>query len=200
MGGRGSGRTSSYGFFAEKCEDYRSIDLAWLRKQNCLRLGYSGRITWSRKGIVTAAIGYRIEAPGLRLHYRHQSHGDTEWRDVNELIPFTRTGTAFNGQRLWFECLSCRGACRILYGGALYRCRRCYRLKYESQYEPGFARAASQAHKIRERLGDNGTLDDPSPPKPKRMHAQTYLRLRESYEACLDRWAEGIYSLTSRLR
>jgi hypothetical protein len=95
MGGRGSGRTSSYGFFAEKCEDYRSIDLAWLRKQNCLRLGYSGRITWSRKGIVTAAIGYRIEAPGLRLHYRHQSHGDTEWRDVNELIPFTRTGTAF---------------------------------------------------------------------------------------------------------
>jgi hypothetical protein len=170
MGGLGSGRTPSFGLLAEKCEDYRTIDLAWLRKQNCLGLGYSGRITWSRNGTVIASIGYRIETLGLRLIYRHQSRGGSEWRDVDEVIAFTRTGTAFNGQRLWFKCPSCNRHCRIIYGGALYRCRKCYRLKYESQYEPGFARAASRAHKIRERVGESGWLDDPFPPKPKHMH------------------------------
>jgi hypothetical protein len=199
MGGRGSGRAASFGLLAEKCEDYHSIDLAWLKKKNGLRLGYSGQITWSRRGTVTASIGYRIEASGLRLNYRHQRYGETEWRYVDELIPFRTTDTPFNGQRLWFKCPSCQRACRILYGGALYRCRKCYRLKYETQYEPAFARAASRAYKIRERLGDRGSLDDPFPSKPKRMHAQTYLRLRESYEACLDCWTGGLVALTSRL-
>jgi hypothetical protein len=198
MGGSGSGRTSSFGLLAEKCADYRSIDLAWLRKQNCLRPGYSGRMTWSRGGAVRASIGYRIEALGLRLNYRHQRQGETEWHDFDELIAFTRTDTAFNGTRLWFKCPSCQRPCRIIYGGALFRCRRCYRLKYETQYEPGFARAASRAHKIRARLGDSGSLDDPLPPKPKHMHARNHLRLRESYEACLAHWSEGIFSLARR--
>ncbi len=172
---------------AETCEDYRSIDLTWLKRQNCLRFGYSGRITWSRGETVRASVGYRIEASGLRLNYRHHRHGENQWQDVDEFIVFSRTDTAFNGQRLWFECPSCHRACGIIYGGALFLCRRCYRLKYELQYEPDFARALSRAQKIRERLGENGSLDDPFPPKPARMHARTYLRLKESYEASVGR-------------
>jgi hypothetical protein len=197
MGGMGSGRSPSLGLLTDKCEDYRSIDLAWLRRRGSLTPGYFGRVTWSRGGSVTASIGYRVEYNGLRLFYRHQRHGE-DWQDVNELVPFVTTGTNFNGQRRWFECLSCRRPCRILYGGGRFRCRRCYRLKYESQYEPGFARAASRAHKIRERLGESGSLDDPFPPKPKSMHWKTYNRLQAEYERRQGLWTYGIMGWLQR--
>ena len=57
MGGRGSGRTSGYGFFVDKCEDYLSIDIAWLKRQGSLTPGNSGNITWSRNGKTTGSIG-----------------------------------------------------------------------------------------------------------------------------------------------
>ena len=105
---------------------------------------------------------------GVRLIYRQRRDTDN-WQDVNEFVPFVVTDTPFGGQRQWFRCLSCGCRCRILYGGARFRCRRCYKLKYESQYEATYARACSQAHNLRKRLGQVGSLDDPFPPKPKGM-------------------------------
>jgi len=66
-------------------------------------------------------------------------------KDVSEWVPLVETETPFGGRRQWFECVSCRSRCRILYGGGRFRCRRCHRLRYETQYEPGFARAATRA-------------------------------------------------------
>lgn len=176
MGGRGSGRSSGYGFLVDKCEDYLSIDIAWLKRQGSLTSGKSGSITWSRGGKTTSSIGYRVEADGLRMIYRTR-RAENEWQDVNDLIPFTWTDANFNGRRQWFSCPSCNRRCRIIYGGSYYRCRKCYRLKYESQYEPIFGRAADQRHKLRKRLGQAGSLEDPFPPKPKGMHWKTYRRL-----------------------
>ena len=96
------------------------------------------------------------------------------------------------GNRQWFECPSCRTRCRILYGGAFFRCRRCQGLKYETQYEPPFARAATRALKIRERLGSDGGIDEPFPPKPKGMHQKTYERLEAQAEKFDQKWAVGI--------
>jgi hypothetical protein len=196
MGGRGSGRHS--GLSADKCHEYHSVDLAWRRRKGCLRPGYSGNLTWSRCGAQTGNISYRVETAGIRLIYRTRPHGG-EWQDVNELIPFVGTSTNFGGSRQWFLCPSCRKRCRILYGGSRFRCRRCYRLKYESQYEPAYGRAATRAHKLRERLGYSGALDDPFPPKPKGMHWKTYRRLETVEAQCREQWALDVMGWMTRL-
>lgn len=197
MGGRGSGRPSSYGMTQSKCHEMHSIDLAFLKRQGSLRSGNSGQLTWSRGDTKTGSIGYRVEECGLRLIYRTRPTGG-DWQDVNELIPFIYTPTNFSGQRTWFECPSCRRRCRILYGGSYFRCRRCHTLKYESQYESSWSRAMSQSHALRQKLGYQGSLDDPFPPKPKRMHWTTYRRLEEQDEELRNRWmieAMGIFKM-----
>ena len=196
MGGCGSGRHG--GLSAGKCHEHHSVDLAWLRRKGYLRPGYSGSVTWSRFGQKIGFIDYRVETDGLRLIYRTRRHGGA-WQGVNELIPFSATRTNFGGFRKWFLCPSCDRRCRILYGGARFRCRRCYRLKYESQYEPVFGRAASRVHKLRECLGASGSLDDPFPAKPKGMHWKTYRRLEALDEHLQNQWAVGIMGWMGRL-
>ena len=107
-------------------------------------------------------------------------------------MPLIETATRFGGYRTLFVCLSCNKRCRILYGGGHFRCRRCNRLRYETQYEPPFARAATRALKIRERLGSKDGIDDPFPTKPKGMHWKTYRRLEAEEERLQSAWEVGI--------
>jgi hypothetical protein len=82
--------------------------------------------------------------------------------------------TRFGGWRAWFRCPGCFQGCRVLYGVNSLRCRKCRRLKYQSQYEgPGF-RLLGRAYKIRRRLGKSGASGDPQPPKPRYMRWRTY--------------------------
>lgn len=199
MGGRGSGRTGGLGMLTGKCHEYHSIDIDWLRRQRYLRPGYGGKLTWSRGGTPTGNIDYRVEAEGLRLIYKTRPTGG-EWRDVDELVPLVETGTNFSGRRAWFRCLSCGRRCRILYGGSHFRCRSCHRLKYESQYEPTWVRAASRALKIRQRLGCREGVDDPFPAKPKGMHVKTYRRLEAEYERLTNNWAAAAMQMMLRHR
>lgn len=199
MGGRGSGRTSGYGYGVEKCHDYRSIDLAWLRRKKLFNVGRWSTLTWSRAGRETGSIRIDCQQDGVRLIYRHREASE-DWKDVNEFVPLIQTLTAFGGKRQWFKCLSCGSRCRILYGGTYFRCRRCYRLKYESQYEPVYSRACNQAHNIRQRLGQIGSLDDPFPPKPKGMHWKTYRQLEMHDEELQNRWAVGVWNWMKQLK
>jgi hypothetical protein len=64
---------------------------------------------------------YAMYGHGLQLIY--SAGGES----IAELVPFAYTATAFGGQRKWFQCLSCRRRCRVLYGGKYFRCRKCYR-------------------------------------------------------------------------
>ena len=41
-----------------KTSDFRSIDLAWLRRKGARDVGYTGQITWRRRGEVTGSIGF----------------------------------------------------------------------------------------------------------------------------------------------
>ena len=113
MGGHGSGRSSSYGFNVEKCNEYHAIDLAWLRRKKLLNVGRWSSITWSRAGRETGSIRIECMPEGVRLIYRHRRNGG-EWQDVRELVPYVETETAFNGRRQWFQCLNCNQRCRIL--------------------------------------------------------------------------------------
>ncbi len=191
MGGRGSGRTGGLGMLSDKCHEYRSIDLSWLRRKKLLNVGRWSTLTWSRSGQVTGSIRIECLPRGVKLIYRQRRNGE-DWQDINEFVPLVDTPTPFGGSRQWFQCLSCGSRCRILYGGSHFRCRRCHRLKYDSQYEPAYARAASMAHNIRKKLGYIGSLDDPFPLKPKGMHWQTYRRLEARDAHCQQEWAVGV--------
>lgn len=186
MGGPGSGRHG--GILTDKCEDYRPIDLAWLKRKGVLESWRWETINWSRGGEVHSSIQVKREHTGVRFRYHTRKRGD-EWQDVNELMPFAYTRTNFRGRRRWFKCLSCGRNCRVLYGGTYYRCRICWGLRYESQYEPAWVRPISKAQKIRERLGGSLSLDDPFPEKPKGMHWKTYIWLKRQDDFLTNRWA-----------
>ena len=175
----------------DKCHEMHAIDLTWLRRKKLLSVGHSSTLNWSRGGNPTGSIQLSYHRTHVRLVYRHRRHGG-EWQDVDERVPLAETATRFNGARQWFVCPGCGRRCRELYGGGRFRCRQCHRLKYDTQYEPAFARAATRALKIRERLGAKGGIDDPFPLKPKGMHWRTYEKLREEEERLQGRWAVGI--------
>jgi hypothetical protein len=82
-----------------------------------------------------------------------------------------------------FRCLSCGRGCAILYCGKYFRCRKCYRLTYASQYESQWETARSKADRIRKSLSgksENVIVGDynPFPPRSKGMHHKTYRRLK----------------------
>jgi hypothetical protein len=128
----------------------------------------------------------------VRLIY--QVNGGTS--DVDELVPFVYSDTRFGGRRRWLRCLKCGRGCRKLYGGRLFRCRQCYALRYASQSEPPYQRAADRARKIAKRLHDRwdgATEDDYDfPPKPPRMRWSTYNRLLEQYDTLENLWGVGL--------
>ena len=178
-----------------KCEEFHAIDLAWLRRKGILRSGGCESIHWSCRGEPTGSIAVVALPEGIRLMYRTRTGGG-DWQDINELMPFVYTPTRFGGQRKWFKCLSCGSGCRVLYGGARFRCRPCHNLRYASQYEPAYQRAIDQADKLRKRVGgDRGAFNgDAFPPKPKGMHWATYWRLDGRYADLQNRWTVGVIS------
>lgn len=192
MGGRGSGRRSSYGTSAAFCHEQHSLDIAWLKRRRPLNPGYESTVTWSLGGRETGSI--RVETlsrDSVRLVYRTRVRGG-EWQDVREVVPVVETATNFGGRQQWFTCLSCGGRARIIYGGTRFRCRGCHGLRYNSQYESPLERIASRCHEIRSRLGHRGPLDDPFPPRPKGMRRKTYERLRAADRRLQHCWYVGL--------
>ncbi len=184
MGGAGSGRYR--GYQATTTNDMTSIDLAWLRKEGLLsRWGWS-TISWSRGGNKYASISIKSEEQGLRLSYSVGEGGKE--KPIKELIPYSYTETNFDGRRRWFQCPTCYKNCRVIYGGTYFKCRHCYGLKYESQYERSWSRATEKSLKIRRKLGCYGGIDDPFPEKPKGMHLTTYYKLQAEYYRGLEEW------------
>jgi hypothetical protein len=180
------------------CEHALAIDLAALKRDGYLFTGCARKINWWRHDQIANWINYRVEEEGLRLIYRTRGPG-SDWRRVDELIPFVETPTQFGGWRRWFSCPGCQRRCRILYGGAYFRCRNCQGLRYESQYEAPVFRAVSQRHKLRERLGQLDSLEAPFPSKPKGMHWKTYRRLAARDAALSGPWYEAFDELIERI-
>jgi hypothetical protein len=186
MGGSGSGNRWRWGS-RDTCESYTRIELPYLKRRGFLRPGCSGSLSWSRGGEPSGNISFRMHEYGMELIYKYRSHGEGEWRDVNELVPFAYTNQHFGGRRRWFQCKTCRRLCAVLYGGTHYRCRKCWNLAYQTQHEDVWSRAITKAQRLRRRLGGSQCTDDPFPDKPKGMHWRTYERLRARGEALDER-------------
>jgi hypothetical protein len=141
--------------------------------------------------------------PKSSLRYRHSAYGGTP-QDIDEVIPIVSTSVHFGGCRYWFRCPSCNRRCRIVYGGARFRCRICRGAKYESQYESEPLRICSRRWRIRKLMEERGGekwafgLDDGFPPKPPCMHWRTYRRLEALDEVLERRWCIGVGAWLSR--
>ena len=176
MGGCGSGRGHR---FASKTDEFHKLDLAsfkreWFEQHN------AGTLTWSRGGHKTGSISYRLAPDHMRLNYtltREDKH-------INERFEFDFTRQNFGGERRWIICPSCGRRCRVLYGGAYFRCRQCYNATYESQYEFIRVPGLSSAERVRDKLGGEPGFVHSFPNKPKGMHWKTYRRLESAdYDA-----------------
>lgn len=192
MGGTGSGRRCQIG--AETTEDYRSIDVRWLKREGLLSPGVSRRITWSRRNEIVASIGIAAEPGRIVLSYRHRSEGE-DWQDKLYPVQLTTTPCNMGGERHWFICPA-RGCSRrvaILYCEGIFACRRCNRLTYPSQRETPPDRAVRRADRIRDRLNwPGGILEGGDWGKPKGMHRRTYERLCKEHDAFSDQALVGM--------
>ena len=172
MGGYGSGRNQR---FASKTDEFHKLDLASF-KPHWFGRNYKGTLRWSRGGRETGSIDYRLAEDHMRLHYTITR----EDKRVDERFDFDFTLQSFGGLRRWIICPSCRKRCRVLMGGTYFRCRRCYRATYESQYESIRVPGMSTAERVRGRLGGEPGFIHLFPKKPKGMHWKTYRRLEEA--------------------
>lgn len=183
MGGWGSGRR-----WASKgtTGDYLQLDVRRLQRCGTLERRYLFTWKWSRNdGEQIASIGIRPEADRVTLSYRDRRPGG-EWTDQNYAVRLERTPCHYGGERVWFRCpaMGCGLRVAVLYGGAIFACRRCYGLAYPSQRQSVGDRADARAWAIRERCGGWGCLFDPVS-RPKGMHRRTFGRLERAYDiAC----------------
>ena len=186
MGGCGSGnrwRSSS-----STCEANKRIDLRFLKKQGWLGPDQRYGLRWSYGDEPSGNINYWAYASHLKLEYRSRNDGHDEWQEVEQHVSFDFMPLDFGGQRQWFRCPRCHGRCLVLYVGARFYCRKCYRLKYQSQSEDPAQRAITRAQATRKRLGGFEGIDHPFPNKPKGMHWKTYNRLAQANDDATIRW------------
>lgn len=107
----------------------------------------------------------------------------------------------FGGERAWFLCPrpGCGRRVATLWGGAMFFCRHCQGLAYESQNETAHSRALSRVQAIRVKLGGEPGLIHDFPDKPKGMHWRTYDRLRAQADEAENRsWPPWVYTIMAK--
>lgn len=148
-----------------------------------------------------------MDVPGSRISWRWNRNGES-YRNVDIVfhrdhavltdvtdrtrprtlsISLLQTPCNYGGTRQWFGCPSCSQRCAKLYFvDGNFRCRKCHGLGYRSQLEASSDRPRLIAQRIRRSLGASSNLALPFPPKPPKMHWQTYFAICEKgkrYEA-----------------
>jgi hypothetical protein len=182
LGGLGSGRHTRYGA-RSTTDDYRSLDVRRWQREGLLAPFQSFGWRWKQYGEVIASIDVRTEPSAVTLSYRHRSHG-SEWRHADYPVQLDWTACHYGGHRAWFRCPArgCGKRVAILYAGAVFACRDCYRLAYASQRESPGDRAARRADRIRERLRWEPGILNGGGPKPFGMHRRKFAELNVEHD------------------
>ncbi len=181
MGGYGSGRQSG----KDATVDYQSLDVRRLQREGLLTPGRAFIRQWARNGETVASIQARAEVECVTLNYRYRSRGDSDGQPMEYPVYLEWTDCNFGGRRAWFLCPArgCGRRVAILYGGAIFACRHCYKLAYQCQRETADDRAMRRADTIRRRLGWEAGIANPEGGKPKGMHWRTFERLKTEHDA-----------------
>ncbi|MDC7827331.1 hypothetical protein PQS90_19420 [Pseudomonas sp. BLCC-B13] len=163
----------------EAAEDYRTLNISALKRDNLRRPGLSLEWAWWRQGEKVASIGITIESRhSMRLRYQSRSRGG-EPTQYDYAVAIGWTPCHLGGERPWLHCPRCARRVAKLYGGAVFACRHCWRLNYSSQQASKRDRASDRSWALRQALGcDEGFLCLPAEyiQKPKGMHWRTFER------------------------
>lgn len=180
MGGRGSGRRSSYSGKAET-SDSTPLDIRKIARKGLLAPGSSFSWQWTVNNRQVAGIRIRVDfLQGVVLSYRMKSTGEV----VEQRVQTQTSPCHLGGQRHWFTCPRCSKRVAVLYApGRYFACRQCGGLGYATQKEGAGDRAATKANKLRKRLGWPTGIFNGDGGKPKGMHWTTYLRLKSHHDA-----------------
>lgn len=149
MGGRGSGRRSSYSGKPET-NDSMPLDIRRIARSGLLIPGSSFGWQWTVNDRPVASIRIRVDWESLVLSYRMKSTGEV----VEQRVQTQTTPCHLGGQRHWFACPLCSKRVAVVYApGRYFACRQCCGLGYATQKESAGDRAATRADKLRKRLG-----------------------------------------------
>jgi hypothetical protein len=176
--GRGRGTTSGYLF----------LDVRYLQRNGYLHPGSSSSQRWSCRGEPSGSINMTAWDGHVTLSYSTRDRGIEKWEHKEYSVSLEWTPCNYGGERAWFRCPTskCGRRVAILYGGAVFACRRCHNLAYDSQSEARHGRMLTKTQAIRVKLGGSPGLADDFPPKPKGMHWRTYHRLRQKADEAED--------------
>lgn len=127
-------------------QESKRIEMKFLRKSGYL-CGWAYRsIAWTCRGEDTGNILVKINTDTyqggsyMELDYKIRSRGEEEWRPINYRVTLVSTPCRYGGKRWWFICPNtrCNRRNNVLYSyGDYFVCRKCARLKYESQRYSG---------------------------------------------------------------
>lgn len=180
MGGTGSGR--QYYLGARKtAEDCLSIDVRQWHKARTLAISREFIWQWSLGEKEIASIRVNTAPDRITLSYQTRNHGHSQKHHYPVQLEWT--DCHLGGRRPWFLCPAkgCGRRVAILYEGGVFACRHCHDLRYTSQREHGYDRAARRAGWVRKKLGWAPGILNGAEGKPKGMHWQTYYRLCVQY-------------------
>lgn len=185
MGGVGSGRGWCW-CGRDTTDTFRSIDVRRWRREGLLEPGRAFGWQWTRDSQAVASIRAVAGRGEVRLVYRQRAHG-SEWQAMDYPVRLSWTDCHLGGARPWFLCPArgCGQRVAILYGGAVFACRKCHQLAYPSQSEGPSDRAARRAERIRSKLDWPPGILNGAFGKPRGMHWRTFHRLYEEH----DDWA-----------
>ena len=127
MGGRGSGRCSSYSGKAET-SDSMPLDIRKITRQGLLVPGSRFSWQWLVNDRQVAGISIRVDfLESMLLSYGMKSTGEV----VEQRVQTQTSPCHLGGQRHWFTCPRCSKRVAVLYApGRYFACRECGGLSY----------------------------------------------------------------------
>lgn len=188
MGGYGSGRRWRSNA-KNTTEDIPALDVRELHRKGVLTFGRVFRYGWCSGGRETLAALVRSDNNLVEVYPLIKEDDGGEQTGPPHLAPLSITPCHYGGIRVWFHCPQCSRRVAILYVTKQLACRHCLQLRYKSQREVDYLRAARLARKLNLRLGGTGVVEK-APARPKGMHWKTYqLLANEAHELRLKAWA-----------
>ena len=162
-----------------------SVGVAYLSKAGMLASGYSGTLSWSRRGVKIGSVGYSCSGDAVQLTYTVTDNATQQQTKHSYPVQLSRSACHFGGSRSWFVCprVGCGRRVASLYSVVgLFFCRHCHQLGYESQQVARWDRLTLKADKIRDRLKWEAGILNGAEWKPKHMHWRTYWRLYAEHQ------------------
>ena len=180
MGGRGSGRRSSYTGKTET-SDSMPLDIRKITRKGLLVPGSNFSWQWLVNDRQVAGVSIRVDLKSMVLSYRMKSTGEV----VEQQVQTQTSPCHLGGQRYWFTCCPrCSKRVAVLYApGRYFACRQCGGLSYATQKEGAGDRASSRADKLRKRMGWQAGILNGDGSKPKGMHWTIYQQLKSRHDA-----------------